>query len=76
MPPLSPPHATVAQPSQGAPAPPTPCLPGRPPSHTGFNEAALIPFVWVCVPLGIKLHTQEGRVWFMLYEGLAGSEFM
>lgn len=30
-----------------------------PKSHTGFNEVALIPIVWVCVPEGIKLHTQE-----------------
>lgn len=45
--------------------PPTPPSRVVPPSHTGFNEAALILIVWVCVPLGIKLHTQEGRVWFM-----------
>lgn len=55
--PSHPHHATAAEPSEGAP--PTH------PSHTGFNEAALIPIVWVCGPLGIKLHTQEGRVWFM-----------
>lgn len=40
-------------------------LPGRSQSQIGFNEASLIPIVWVCVPLGLKLHTQEGRVWFM-----------
>lgn len=33
------------------------------PFHSGFNEAALIFVVWVCVPLGIKLRTQEGRGW-------------
>ena len=46
--------------------PAAPLIPrSSPPPHTGFNEAALIRIVWVCVPLGIKLHTQEGRVWLM-----------
>lgn len=40
------------------------CLKVQPPHpcHSGFNEAALISVVWVCVPLGIKLHTRGGYV--------------
>lgn len=49
--------------------------PPLPPSHTGFNEAALIRIVWVCVPLGIKLHTHRGGYGVCLYGGPPRPEF-
>lgn len=58
-------YAKESELTEGATAPPTPTP--QPPSsiHSGLNEAALIFVVWVCVPLGIKRRTQEGRGWIM-----------
>lgn len=61
------PHAKLTELAEGASThPPSQSpthRPSHPPSHTGCNEAALISFVWVCLPLG----------WFMFlwYTGWA-----